>query len=487
MNKEKNKGRYNLIRHQGNPFNIDVWYPLVKDITFKTYFIPFEKEEGNVILKYYNSKDQITYEDYLILESLEKKIDLEIQKNEGLKKNGAFIRLIDRSPKDGDPYEKEKVLEEYNNNLKIISKELNKDINDNNVRLTAIDKTHILIVKNGKDALNLLLTSYRSHMDISDWLKYGGKQQIVLREWNNELSCDYEFRTFIYNNKITAITQYDHYGIFPHLFEEKEKIEKLIHDFWEKEVKNKIKFPYYIVDFGYINGKIIFIELSPFFPSTGGCLFDWNYDIDELKNGNGKLRIRDQKYENLEILLDEWEDQMNKSEKYDNIYNKFSFFEIIKNSFNFFNKNKEQDIYLFVASVLKKGFYWNNKFLNEYFDQAEISGLGLLTDESGMGWISKGEKLNGEIWKIKESDLMDINYFYGLCEQKEGDFISKNNDVIKCVYFEINEKYIKNKKKIENYTLDFQNKNYNPILHQVLIEEIYLDYTFDYEQKNKFI
>ena len=73
MKKEKSKGRYNLVRHEGNPFNIDVWYPLVKDIAFKTYFIPFEKEEGNAILKYYNSKDQITYEDYLILESLEKK------------------------------------------------------------------------------------------------------------------------------------------------------------------------------------------------------------------------------------------------------------------------------------------------------------------------------------------------------------------------------------------------------------------------------
>ena len=304
MQKE-NKGRYNLVRHEGNPFNIDVWYPLVKDITFKTYFIPLEIEEGIIINKFYKSKEEITYNDYLILESLEKKIDSEIQKNEGLKKNGAFLRLIDRSPKDGDPYEKEKILEEYSKNIKIISNELNKDINESNVRLAAKDKTHILIIKNGKDALNLLLTSSRSHMDIGDWIKNGGKQQIVLREWNNELSVDNEFRTFIYNNKITAITQYDHYGVFPHLFKEKEKIEKKIHEFWENEVKNKINFPYYIVDFGYVNGKIIFIELSPFFPTTDGCLFDWNQDIDILKNGDGKLRIREKQFENLEILVDD--------------------------------------------------------------------------------------------------------------------------------------------------------------------------------------
>ena len=158
----------------------------------------------------------------------------------------------------------------------------------------------------------------------------------------------------------------------------------------------------------------------------------------------------------MEILLDDWEEQMNKAEKYDQIYNNFSFYDKIKNSFNFFGKGKEKEIYLFVASVLKKDFYWNKKFLKNFFDEGEIDGLGLITDESGMGWIYKGQHLKGEIWIIKESELMDFEYFYGLCNKKEDDFKSKNNGIIKCVYFEINEKYIKNKKQIENYSLDFQ-------------------------------
>ena len=108
-----NKGRYNNIRHEGNPFNIDVWYPLVKNITFKSFFIPFEKIYGEIIYKFYKYKNDITYNDIKILETLEKKIDFVIQNNECLKKNGAFLRLIDRSPKDGDPYNKEYVLKEY--------------------------------------------------------------------------------------------------------------------------------------------------------------------------------------------------------------------------------------------------------------------------------------------------------------------------------------------------------------------------------------
>ena len=178
---------------------------------------------------------------------------------------------------------------------------------------------------------------------------------------------------------------------------------------------------------------------------------------------------------------------MKNAVKYDEIYNKFSFMDKIKNSINFYfsNKEKENNIFLFVASVLKQGFYWNKKFLKDFYDEAEISGLGLITDESGMGWIWKGKKLNGEIWKIKESELMDIEYFYGLCDKKEGEFNTKNNGIIKCIYFEINEKFIRNKKEIEKYTLDYQNKYYNPILHQVIIEEIYLDYTFDNKPKKK--
>ena len=484
---KENRDIYNLGRHEGNPFNLDVWYPLVKDITFKSYFIPLEREEGQVIFKYYKSKIVLTYSEYKILESLEKKIDTVIQNNENLKKNGAFIRLIDRSPKDGDPYNNEKVIEEYKSNLEKLSKELNKDINDNNLRRASMDKTHMLIVRNGKEALNLLLTSERNHIDINDWIENGGKQQIVLREWNNELSLDYEFRVFIYNNRITAISQYDLYGLFPHLIEEKEKIKKLIHDFWEKEVKNKIKFPFYIVDFGYINGKIIFIELSPFLPTTGGGLYHWNYDLNELENGEGNIRIREQELENLDVLVDDWEDQMKNAEKYDEIYEKFSYMDKIKNYFNFFNtKPKENDIFIFVASVLKKDFYWNKKFLKDFIDEGEADGIELVTDNSGMGWISKGKKIKGEIWKIKESELKDIEYFYGLCDKKERNFIIKNNGIIKCIYYELNSKYLKDKKEIENYTLDYQMKNYNPILHQVMIEEIYLGKTFDNKKKNKF-
>ena len=72
-----------------------------------------------------------------------------------------------------------------------------------------------------------LLTSERVFTDIHDWLNYGEPEQIVFREYINDIRLDYEFRVFIYNNKITCITQYDHYTYYPYLN--------------DSEFKNKIK------------------------------------------------------------------------------------------------------------------------------------------------------------------------------------------------------------------------------------------------------
>ena len=68
-----------------------------------------------------------------------------------------------------------------------------------------------------------------------------------------------------------------------------------------KKVKNRINYPFYIVDFPYINGKIIFIILSPFFPTTVECLFNWNSDIINLilEKENWKLERKNFQIRNI--------------------------------------------------------------------------------------------------------------------------------------------------------------------------------------------
>ena len=108
-------------RHENLAFDIDVWYPLFEDITFKTHFLPLSLNEARAISNYYAhrfvGKPVFTYDDVLILNSLENRIDNFINSIPSLKSNGAFLRLCGRSPKDGDPYEYKKIFNEYKSNL----------------------------------------------------------------------------------------------------------------------------------------------------------------------------------------------------------------------------------------------------------------------------------------------------------------------------------------------------------------------------------
>ena len=126
------------FRHENTSFNIDVWYPLLEDLTFKSYFIRIEREEANSMYRYYNkrylSRGTFTLKDTENLINLEKKIDSFIKGNKNLNEKGAFIRLSGRSPKDGDGYDLKKLYNEYLNNLDNLSKKLNIDKDDGNLK-----------------------------------------------------------------------------------------------------------------------------------------------------------------------------------------------------------------------------------------------------------------------------------------------------------------------------------------------------------------
>ena len=59
-------------RHQNMSVDMDVWYPMLKEVTFKTYFIHIKYSEAESIINYYNyrikhQKDAFTSKDMKIL------------------------------------------------------------------------------------------------------------------------------------------------------------------------------------------------------------------------------------------------------------------------------------------------------------------------------------------------------------------------------------------------------------------------------------
>ena len=428
-------------RHENMSVDMDVWYPMLKSITFKSYFIPLKYIEVEAIISYHfyrRNKDIFTKEYTKTLKLLQQKIDYYFNTIDDIK-NGAMFRLSGRSGKDVDYYDKEKVYQDYLDNLEKISKKLKKDKKDMNTKYVAITTLmNRFKVNNGKDVLNVLLTSERIFLDLTDWLKHGGREQIILRKWEDSLCTDREFRAFVQNNEIKAICQDERIALFQETIDNKNLYEKLINEYFNTKLKPLMKIPNYIVDFCILkNNEVKFIEFSPFLRCTSACLFRWDINYEEMLHGTGKLTVREKEFENLSYLVKDWIKDIKKpSDHFDNYFIEDSYYDTFKyylgylnplNIYNYFfnynnaNNNKFKNRKIFVCSVLKNNFYWSKKYITYDGNNNKLLGKGILynycinLDKNGFGWIfpKDGNKCIGEIYDVAYEDFLDIEFFYG--------------------------------------------------------------------------
>ena len=532
-------------RHQNMSVDMDVWYPFLKSITFKTYFIPLKYREAEAILNYNfyrnkNMKDKFTKEDTKILKNLQKKVDYFFETYDDLK-NGAMFRLSGRSGKDMDYYDNKKIMALYEENLEKVSKKLGKEKTDVNTKYVAITTLmNRFKVNNGKDVLNVLLTSERLFLDLKDWLNHGGREQMILRKWDDSLCSDKEFRAFIQNNELKAICQDERFALFQDLVDNKDLYEKLINDYFKTALQPLMKIPNYIADFCILkNNEVKLIEFSPFLRCTSACLFRWDINYDEMLHGTGKLTVREKQCENLEYFVNEWitcqskpsdpfdnyfiEDEEEEEEsQLDKILDKTKKFFSSLNPKKLFGKKQSNDISsntsqvekkeeekikkpfenrkIFVVSVLKTGFFWSHKYITYFGSENKTLGKGVLedhtiyVDKNGFGWImeKKGKKCYGEIIDVEYEDFLDVEFFYGQRDTTMQEITVKldGKDII--VYAYIIKEIFENVKntepdnicEIEEYTIEMQNKKFNSMQHIINQQERYLNMSLDFDLKD---
>ena len=159
-------------------FDIDVWYPILQEFTFKSEFHPFTRQEAVAILNYQNtvflSRDRLGVGDIEVLRQLEEKLDSALKLRFP---TGAFMRLCGRSPKDGEPLDRSSVYARYKSALKSLVEDEHAPLTAN-TKLRAIARINWMCVRTGADALSLLLTSERVFADLHDWLLWGKPEQV---------------------------------------------------------------------------------------------------------------------------------------------------------------------------------------------------------------------------------------------------------------------------------------------------------------------
>eukprot|EP01089_Gocevia_fonbrunei_P008182 TRINITY_DN19853_c0_g1_i1.p1 TRINITY_DN19853_c0_g1~~TRINITY_DN19853_c0_g1_i1.p1 ORF type:complete len:437 (+),score=59.04 TRINITY_DN19853_c0_g1_i1:118-1428(+) len=288
-------------------YNIEQWYPSlaeiekrlgIKQLTAKTIILNLIDDELKLIStlasvhlsQSLGMGSHLTNDEMERQQNFEDKIDLWMNTDlkSGTFTNGDakvwFCRLSSRSPKDGvavnlDPSESLEVRMEK--------------------------KIKGLQVRNGQEILNLLQKSQRIFSDISMYFQYrvpncsSGTIALILREWMNQIPQDHEFRCYVHNKQLNAISQYHCYYRFEALqnVEHAEKIKETIVKYHD-QIKDYLPFPSYVIDVVVLEDYVCqVIELNPFGAdmSSGAALFNWEKDhkllYGELNRSSPAIRI----------------------------------------------------------------------------------------------------------------------------------------------------------------------------------------------------
>ncbi|XP_075868254.1 translation initiation factor eIF2 assembly protein isoform X3 [Nelusetta ayraudi] len=105
--------------------------------------------------------------------------------------------------------------------------------------------------------------------------------ELVLRKWS-ELIPGGEFRCFVKENKLIAISQRDYTQYYQHILKQEEQLCQAVQDFFSQHVQYKFPDEDFVFDvYRDSQGKVWLIDLNPFGEVTDSLLFSW----EELTSG----------------------------------------------------------------------------------------------------------------------------------------------------------------------------------------------------------
>ena len=303
-----------LSKHTEYIFNyvLETWYPIqqlqrhtprsvfleVTDSELVALFAACKRyQQKGLKVDKFNSLDdlELATEEKELLEGLAARIDESIESYFLQKK--VFVKLSTRSPKDA-------LTDEVNERFKVyldeeLDRNMKESLNKNGLESQNLDSIAVCIakrkcmkIKSGQEALNILILSSRVREDLMKSYDCNWKfsLKVILREWF-DFKPEQEFRIFVKDRQLTAVTQYCYFQYFKQVVQYKEGISQAIQNFFDKEVKSFLLNDHQncVIDIcvvwdesdGTIE-KIFIIEINPFFPDTSGCLFNWRSGVDGL-------------------------------------------------------------------------------------------------------------------------------------------------------------------------------------------------------------
>ena len=300
-NDSTNADRLARWREQSD-FDVEHWYELLRDHTFPTAIVPLPKEVAAAVQAAYShrflERAEPTAEQQAALQEYTAHLQDECNK---LGRDGFFVRLGSRSPKDADAamatrqaYEAELERRAEEDGAEDGYESVDEACN---AQLRAyFEVAHrALRVSTAEEAVALLCTSERVYRDLERSLEGGVDMSVCLRAWQPSLRQEYEFRGFVCGGTLTQLSQYNPYVHMPDLVEARDATLATIERFWRESVDPllRTRWDAYVVDFALLgSGDVLIVELNPFDEQTEAGLFTWEDPEDRALLERGPLGLR---------------------------------------------------------------------------------------------------------------------------------------------------------------------------------------------------
>ena len=272
---------------------LEEYYEEIGQWTFHSEFLSLTQEQAKALCVAHQHWNESKSNVNELVPELEK-LSNEIQSaSDRLRTSQFFVRLSTRSPKDAVIHHPS-FRSSYQKSLDRFGTLKDSEFTDN-AKLVALYEalTYTMACDSGNDAVRLLITSDRIQEDLRHYCEEGGKNlQVVIREWFS-FEVQHEFRAFVYQGKLTAITQYNEMCYFPELVQHQEDIGRFMIETVQRDVLPAIQSLDSLVidiilsrsDSGEWLLKIV--EINPFAEFAGTGLFSWENDKLTLMGKRG--------------------------------------------------------------------------------------------------------------------------------------------------------------------------------------------------------
>lgn len=280
-------------------FHVESWYPKLGSHTFRTEFVKLTREQGEALLarcranRSGDARQGAAKDPHLLtlLSELASAFDAVWSgpQRDDSGGRGCFIRLSTRSPKDAalsrpEMYplflaQREEVVKLYGPTIEMV---LGKDGLDKLAFTRAAGRS--LRVESAEEALDLMIASQRILEDLSESLLASSEGQgspfdmsVVVRQWV-DLPSEWEFRCFVVDGSLTAISQYFAKTYVPAMAKHKDAVLQALRAFFDETKGLLGDLQTYIVDYAveWSDGavqKIWIVEINNPPPVAGTSMF----------------------------------------------------------------------------------------------------------------------------------------------------------------------------------------------------------------------